>query len=92
MVSPIVAHPSQHSPTLHSQNKMSVDVSFTDLATAVPTLAMWLVNVPKQMLEVFHEAAYDVTRELYPNLDSILQSMFVRITNVPGSDNIRDIR
>jgi len=74
------------------RNRMSVDLSFRDLATVEPTLALWLVSAPRQVLDIFHEAAYEVTRELYPHLKQIIQGVFVRVTNVPGSDCIRDLR
>lgn len=79
-------------PRRTSQNRTSVDVSFGDLATAEPTLAVWLVNVPRHVLEVFHDTAYDVARELFTDVQALVPHLFVRIHGLPESDCIRDIR
>ena len=74
------------------KNAQSIEVVFGDFAAAEPTLASWLISAPTPMLEVLHEAAFDVTQEIYPNLSAITRAMYVRVVQIPGSDRYDDGR
>ena len=75
-------------------NKQSLAVSFEDLAAVMPNPAIWLADQPKEMLQILHKAAKDVAseefRELFENEKHL--EVYVRITDLPIADSLRDIR
>ena len=44
------------------------------------------------MFDIFNRVAYDVSLEMFPDYSGIKQEVFVRITDLPISDSIRDLR
>lgn len=60
----------------------------------MPNPAIWLADEPKEMLQILHKAAKDVAseefRELFANEKHL--EVYVRITDLPISDSLRDIR
>lgn len=74
------------------ENRQSLEVSYLHLSRAVPTLAMWVADAPHEILMHFNEVAKEVVYSKYPNYTSIAEDIFVRITDLPVSDSIRDIR
>lgn len=64
------------------------------MAQTMPNPAIWLADQPREMLEILHKAAKDVAseefRELFENEEHM--EVYVRITNLPIADSLRDIR
>ena len=73
-------------------NGASLEVSYHDLATREPMLAIWVADAPADMLELFNEVAKVEALKLYPAYEAIAKDIFVRITKLPIVDQIRDIR
>lgn len=73
-------------------NKQSLEVSYLHLSHAAPILAIWVADIPKVMLEIFHEVAKQCVLRLFPDYERVHKEIFVRITHLPIVDNIRDIR
>jgi DNA replication licensing factor MCM2 len=73
-------------------NFQSLEVSYVHLSTEVPTLAIWLADAPKGMLEVFNEVATAVVLQQFDDYSAIHDSIFVRITDLPVSDSLRSLR
>ena len=73
-------------------NRQSLEVSYTDLSTAAPAIALWLSDCPVAMLSLMHEVAKEVTLHLFPEYSSVREEVFVRIVDFPLVDAIRDIR
>ena len=73
-------------------NGASLEVSYHDLATREPMLAIWVADAPADMLELFNETAKAEALKLYPAYEAIAKDIFVRITKLPIVDQIRDIR
>eukprot|EP00958_Prasinococcus_capsulatus_P010670 scaffold1041_cov414-Prasinococcus_capsulatus_cf.AAC.9 len=74
-------------------NVQSLEVGYADLSSHSPILAIWLADVPAQMLEYFHDVARNVVAQEYPNyVTNIHNEIFVRITDLPLKESIRDIR
>lgn len=73
-------------------NRQSLEVSYTDLSTAAPAIALWLSDCPVAMLSLMHDVAKRVTLELFPEYSSVRAEIFVRIVDFPLVDAIRDIR
>ena len=70
----------------------SLLVSFVHLSRSVPLLAMWVADIPAQMLEIFDEVTMEVVLSMFKNYGEIYSSISVRITDLPVPDSLRDIR
>lgn len=73
-------------------NLASLHVSYMHLMEAEPVLAVWVVDAPKDMLDVLNEAATRHTLMLFPSYGAIQKQIHVRITHVPILDSLRDLR
>ena len=62
------------------------------LSEFAAVLAIWLVEQPLIMLELFDSVAMDVAKIAFPEYDSIHSIIHVRITNLPLTDELRDLR
>lgn len=75
-----------------AHNGQSLIVSFKHLSISEPTIGIWLADAPTLILEVFNEAATNVTFSIFKEYKRIHPEIFVRISDLPVSDNLRDIR
>lgn len=78
--------------TMCAANLASLQVSYMHLMEAEPVLAVWVVDAPKDMLDVLNEAATRHTLMLFPSYGAIQKEIHVRITHVPILDSLRDLR
>jgi DNA replication licensing factor MCM2 len=69
-------------------------VSYRDLSEHSPILAIWLADAPKAMLQIFDEVANEVvvTAEHFPEYRRIVDEIHVRISELPISDKLRELR
>jgi DNA replication licensing factor MCM2 len=67
-------------------------VSYLHLSQREPMLAIWVADAPADMLEIFNQVAKQEALKLYPAYEAIVKDIFVRITELPILDQIRDIR
>lgn len=77
---------------LTSVNSESLEVSYIHLAHARPILAYFLANSPQPLLAIFDEVALSVILLYYPSYDRIHSEIHVRITELPTSLSLRDLR
>ena len=75
-----------------ASNLSSFQVSYMHLMEAEPVLAVWVVDAPKDMLDVLNEAATRHTLMLFPSYHAIHKEIHVRITFLPILDSLRDLR
>lgn len=75
-----------------AENGQSLVVNFRHFSVAEPTVGIWLADAPTLILEIFNEAATDVTLSIFPEYERIHPEVFVRISELPVSDHLRDIR
>lgn len=75
-----------------AENAQSLVVNFRHFSVAEPTIGIWLADAPAVMLQIFNEAATDVTLSIFPEYRRIHPEVFVRISELPVSDYLRDIR
>nr|XP_019045031.1 minichromosome maintenance protein 2 [Kwoniella bestiolae CBS 10118]OCF23961.1 minichromosome maintenance protein 2 [Kwoniella bestiolae CBS 10118] len=73
-------------------NSESLEVSFLHLAQSRPILAYFLANSPQPMLALFDEVALEAILLYYPSYDNIHSEIHVRITELPTSLSLRDLR
>lgn len=73
-------------------NKCSLEIDYKQFIYIHPNIAIWLADAPHSVLEVMEEVANKVVFDLHPNYKQIHLKIFVRITNLPVYDQIRNIR
>ena len=75
-------------------NGQSFEVSYQDLSEVFRSvLAIWLADLPDMMLEIMDTVAnYYVFRRLFPHYVNVHAKVFVRISDMPLCDPIRDFR
>jgi DNA replication licensing factor MCM2 len=73
-------------------NKQSLEIIFSHLSLKFPTLAIWLAEEPKLMLDIINQVALDVVVEVYPDYHKIHDQIFVRVKDLPVEDKLRDLR
>ncbi|KAF2857947.1 MCM-domain-containing protein [Piedraia hortae CBS 480.64] len=78
--------------TLGELNAESLEVCWDHLSESKPTLAYFLVNVPGEMLPIFDAVAMEVTLYHYPDYERIHSELHVRITDLPVSYTLRQLR
>lgn len=78
--------------TLGEVNSASLEVSYADLSAVKATLSFFLANEPTEVLKVFDQVALDVTLFHYPQYHDIHNEIHVRITDVPVTYTLRQLR
>jgi DNA replication licensing factor MCM2 len=73
-------------------NFSTLQVSYQHLMDSEPVLAYWLCDAPKDMLELLNTAATVHTLSLFPSYKAIKSQIHVRISDLPVSDSLRDLR
>ncbi len=73
-------------------NRQSLEVSYLHLSQREPMLAIWVADAPADMLGIFDDVAKKEALKLYPAYESIARDIYVRVTELPILDQIRDIR
>ena len=78
--------------TMCALNQSSLTVSYVDLMHAEPTLACWVTDAPLDMFVILNEAATRHTLALFPSYHAIQSEIHVRVSQVPITDSLRDLR
>lgn len=78
--------------TLGEVNSASLEVSYLHLSDAKSTLSWFLANEPTEVLKVFDQVALDVTLFHYPQYHDIHNEIHVRITELPMTFSLRELR
>ncbi|KDQ15186.1 hypothetical protein BOTBODRAFT_131405 [Botryobasidium botryosum FD-172 SS1] len=73
-------------------NSESLEVSYLHLVDSKPILAYFLANSPTSMLAIFDTVALDAILLYYPSYERIHSEIHVRITELPTSCTLRDLR
>ncbi|XP_008798359.1 DNA replication licensing factor MCM2 [Phoenix dactylifera] len=73
-------------------NKCSLEIDYKQFIYIHPNIAIWLADAPQSVLEVMEEVAKNVVFDIHKNYKNIHQKIYVRVTNLPVYDQIRNIR
>lgn len=73
-------------------NQQSLYVSYLHISQAYLDLAMLVPDCPHAVLPLFHKAARDAVLADFPEYHGIHEEVFVRITELPIEDSIRELR
>lgn len=81
-----------------NEGRKSLEVDYRNLSKAQPLLAIWSADAPRQMFEIFNSAARQVAAEMFPERLEAIEAVggelevYVRLTGLPVSDTIRELR
>lgn len=73
-------------------NRQSLEVEFTNLASEANSLAYFLPEVPEVMLQIMNKAATELVTNSFPRYTNIHSEIFVRITKLPLVEEINALR
>ena len=75
-----------------AENKQSLEVSYTHLTQANPTIALWVADEPQVILPFLNEFAFEIVLLQFKSYKNIFEEIFVRIRDLPIGDQLRDLR
>ena len=78
--------------TLGEVNAESLEVSWAHLSDSKPVLGMFVAQVPSSILPIFDAVALDVTLYHYPDYERIHSELHVRMSDLPISLTLRQLR
>eukprot|EP00494_Astrolonche_serrata_P005942 UN05959 len=73
-------------------NLRTLPISFSHLCCSYPILAIWTADCPAMMLELFDDVATIATNDIMPGYHGIHENIRVRLTDLPVTDKLRDLR
>lgn len=73
-------------------NRRSLLVDYEQLADSEMVLAYFLLEAPREMLEILDEVAYEVTLSRYPRYHEVSEVIHVRLIQLPLVEDIRSLR
>lgn len=74
-------------------NNQSLEVDFIQLSKHQTALAIWAIDAPSEMFELFSEVAHESVAEKFPQyIKSVHSEIFVRMTGLPVVEPVRNIR
>lgn len=75
-----------------ANDKQSLEVTYSHISVKMPTLAIWIAELPSGVLPILNQVAFDLIVELFPMFESLYKEVFIRIKDLPIEDNLRDLR
>lgn len=78
--------------TMTELNLQSFELEYMILAKEQPALAIYLVDAPNLVLDIFNPAAKEVVLSMYPAYERIASEIYVRIRDLQIFEEIRDLR
>ncbi|CCG83554.1 DNA replication licensing factor mcm2 [Taphrina deformans PYCC 5710] len=78
--------------TLGEVNSESLEINYAHLAESKGTLAYFLAAAPEEMLRIFDMVAMDATLLFYPDYERIHSEIHVRVTDLPKTFTLRELR
>jgi MCM N-terminal domain len=74
-------------------NKQTLEVDFIQLSKHQTALAIWAIDAPTQMFELFNEVARESVEEKFEKyIEHVHSDIFVRMTGLPVIEPVRNIR
>lgn len=78
--------------TMTELNQQSFELEYCILVQEQPPLALFLVEAPHQIIDIFNHAAKEVVFSMYPGYARIADEIFVRIKELTMTEDIRALR
>ena len=74
------------------ENRQSLEINYAHLKEVLPTIAMWVGLEPSLILPELNMIAYSIACKNYASYKNMFPEVFVKITNLPILDHVRDLR
>lgn len=78
--------------TLGEVNAESLEINYAHLAESKGTLAYFLAAAPEEMLRILDMVAMEATLLFYPDYERIHSEIHVRVTDLPKTFTLRELR
>jgi DNA replication licensing factor MCM2 len=77
-----------------ANNMASFEISYQNLSSHVPILAIWVADAPRDVIEIFDEVANELvlSSDFFPDYSKIRHEIHIRIRDLPIIDTLRDLR
>ncbi|KAL6769494.1 MCM2 [Auxenochlorella protothecoides x Auxenochlorella symbiontica] len=73
-------------------NCQSLELDYVDLANGLPVVAVWVADMPRDILPILDETAKEVVLDEFEDFGDTHSSVYVRLANIPLEESIRDLR
>ena len=67
-------------------------MNYLDLASVMPVVAIWLADLPREVLPLLSDTARQVALEEFEEFSNVHEAVHVRIVSIPLAESIRDLR
>lgn len=75
-----------------ANDRQSLEVTYSHISVKMPTLAIWIAELPSGVLPILNQVAFDLIIELFPLFEQTHKEVYIRIKDLPIEDNLRDLR
>ena len=73
-------------------NACSLEVDYVDLANRVPQVAIWVADLPNDVLPILDESTRELAISEFEGYAAVANHVYVRIANIPLQESLRDLR
>jgi DNA replication licensing factor MCM2 len=73
-------------------NACSLEVDYVDLANRVPQVAIWVADLPNDVLPILDETTRELAIHEFEGYEDVTTHVYVRIANIPLQESLRDLR
>ena len=73
-------------------NACSLEVDYVDLAHRLPQVAIWVADLPNDVLPILDETARELALSEFEGYEAVATHVYVRIANIPLQESLRDLR
>lgn len=73
-------------------NTSTLEVDYVDLAHWIPQVAIWVADLPNDVLPILDETGKEVASSEFEGYEAIQDHVYIRIANIPLQESIRDLR
>mmetsp|Transcript_21524 Transcript_21524/g.49913 ORF Transcript_21524/g.49913 Transcript_21524/m.49913 type:complete len:740 (+) Transcript_21524:72-2291(+) len=77
---------------LFSYNEKSLIISFLHLVIGDPLLAIWLIDEPEEILSIFQESCYEISKDIFKDFSIKNNSIWIRISELPTTEFFRNCK
>jgi len=74
-----------------SSQKKIFSISFQDLISSDPLLALWMIDEPEKILKICKKTCLEIISDVFPKMSNKLGKIAIQITEIPICDPIRKL-
>ena len=73
-------------------NACSLEVDYVDLASRVPQVAIWVADLPNEILPILDDTTLELAISEFEGYGDVAKHVYVRIAHLPLQESLRDLR